>query len=600
MAYTINKFDRSFLASVEDGTIDRTTDLQFVGKNFAGYGEIQNENFLFLLENFAGGNPTPKPLRGQLWYDTANRKIKVYDSAIWKTLGVTQVSTSAPNGLREGDSWWDSTNKQLYTFNGTEYELIGPEKAGENTTRMVSATVKDTIDNDRPIVQAIINDKTQFVISEFEFTLSSETPIEGFSTIKKGITLVDTTSSDGVTNPPNTWFWGTASNSELVDGLTSSQFLRSDQNTSLTGEFFFSNSNTGVNWFDGDIAIKGNNNLEFTTRSDDNVVFTAGSTETLKINPNTGSLGLTYLGNTVWHEGNQGSGSGLNADLLDGFDHTDFLKVNAKAVDSELLDGLDSTAFLQRSGGIMTGDIQFVDDAEGISWTRNTDGASIRFYNVDDSDNNSRLEFQTTDNGNEFFLWTIKLSGSTDSTEIMKLDPSNVTNGLTYRGNTVWHAGNDGPGSGLNADTLDGLNSTDFLEVDGKAVAAFQADTAANANNANTVGGVNQNAFFRKTGGSVSGFITLHANPTHAFHAATKTYVDTLVAQSDPFWAGATTFANVAATYRHFPINTRVSFWEERVYHRPANSNGGSVTISDRYRRTIKKVGANSWINIGG
>ena len=48
MAYTINKFDGTLLSTVDDGTIDQTTSLRFVGKNYAGYGEIQNENFLHL------------------------------------------------------------------------------------------------------------------------------------------------------------------------------------------------------------------------------------------------------------------------------------------------------------------------------------------------------------------------------------------------------------------------------------------------------------------------------------------------------------------------------------------------------------------------
>ena len=51
MAYVINRYNTVQLSVVEDGTIDQTTDLKLVGKNYAGYGEIQNENFVFLLEN---------------------------------------------------------------------------------------------------------------------------------------------------------------------------------------------------------------------------------------------------------------------------------------------------------------------------------------------------------------------------------------------------------------------------------------------------------------------------------------------------------------------------------------------------------------------
>ena len=65
MAYTIFNTRNNELAVVEDGTIDNTTDLKLIGKNYAGYGEIQNENFVYLLENFAGANQPPRPIEGQ-------------------------------------------------------------------------------------------------------------------------------------------------------------------------------------------------------------------------------------------------------------------------------------------------------------------------------------------------------------------------------------------------------------------------------------------------------------------------------------------------------------------------------------------------------
>jgi hypothetical protein len=53
MPYIINNTNGTIVATVQDASLDRTTDLIFVGRNYAGYGEIQNENFLKLLENFA-------------------------------------------------------------------------------------------------------------------------------------------------------------------------------------------------------------------------------------------------------------------------------------------------------------------------------------------------------------------------------------------------------------------------------------------------------------------------------------------------------------------------------------------------------------------
>lgn len=87
MAYTIDKYNRTVLTVVEDGTLDQTTDIKLVGKNYAGYGEIQNENFVFLLENFSGSTSPPKAISGQIWFDSGQSKLKFYDGSKWRTTG---------------------------------------------------------------------------------------------------------------------------------------------------------------------------------------------------------------------------------------------------------------------------------------------------------------------------------------------------------------------------------------------------------------------------------------------------------------------------------------------------------------------------------
>ena len=72
MPYIINKTNGQQLAIVQDASVDQTTDLIFVGRNYAGYGEIQNENVLKLLENFSNSTPPASPILGQLWYNTSN------------------------------------------------------------------------------------------------------------------------------------------------------------------------------------------------------------------------------------------------------------------------------------------------------------------------------------------------------------------------------------------------------------------------------------------------------------------------------------------------------------------------------------------------
>ena len=86
MAYTINKTDGTVLATVADGTLDTTTNLNLIGKNYAGYGEILNENSVKLLENFASSSSPTKPLTGQLYYDTTLAQIKVYNGTAFKAV----------------------------------------------------------------------------------------------------------------------------------------------------------------------------------------------------------------------------------------------------------------------------------------------------------------------------------------------------------------------------------------------------------------------------------------------------------------------------------------------------------------------------------
>ena len=62
MPYSINRYNNTLLTVVEDGTIDSTLDIKLIGKNYAGYGEVQNENFVNLLENFSGTTEPPRPI----------------------------------------------------------------------------------------------------------------------------------------------------------------------------------------------------------------------------------------------------------------------------------------------------------------------------------------------------------------------------------------------------------------------------------------------------------------------------------------------------------------------------------------------------------
>ena len=96
MAYTIVKSDGSVLTTIADGTINTTsTSIGLPGRNYAGYGQTLDTNFVHCLENFASTTPPSNPIRGQLWYDINASTLKVCptdgetNASAWSTLSTT-------------------------------------------------------------------------------------------------------------------------------------------------------------------------------------------------------------------------------------------------------------------------------------------------------------------------------------------------------------------------------------------------------------------------------------------------------------------------------------------------------------------------------
>ena len=257
MAYTIDTYSNGRSWRIEDGTIDQTTDLKLVGKNYAGYGEIQNENFVFLLENFAGQSEPPRKIQGQLWFDTGNSKLKFYDGTQWRTTGGAEVSASVPTGLKVGDLWWDSDNEQLYTYNGGDFVLIGPQSAGSGQTQIVSRSVRDTGGTSRGIITAVVNDEVIFTVSSQNFTIDTadvDSNIPGFDSIRQGITLKNTLGTSGGVSSGDWRITGTATNAEKLGGEPASAYVK---NTSANFAGLARFSDTGLQvGDDGDLKLK--------------------------------------------------------------------------------------------------------------------------------------------------------------------------------------------------------------------------------------------------------------------------------------------------------------------------------------------------------
>ena len=276
MAYQVDRFNGTFLVSVDDGTIDTTTDLRFLGKNYAGYGEVQNENFLHLLENFSNTSAPPKAITGQIWYDSGNKKLKFYDGTRFRTASGAEVGPTAPSGLQAGDFWFDTSAEQLYAWNGAEFVLIGPETAPDlGASAIIAQVVKDSIGNNHTIVKINSGGDTMLVVSKDAFTLNSViNPITGFDIIKKGINLVNTNGVTGVTSTDH-YYWGTASNAARLGGYPASDYIR-------IGEIAFEQE---VSFSDSGFVLGDQNDIRFRVENGDEPVIEnrLGNTITMRI-----------------------------------------------------------------------------------------------------------------------------------------------------------------------------------------------------------------------------------------------------------------------------------------------------------------------------
>lgn len=246
MAYKLNKTDGSLLVDLIDGTIDtNSTSLTLVGRNYTGYGEAFNENFIKLLENFSNANSPNNPIKGQLWWDTTEARLKVYEGSVFKAVGGPFVQKNQPT-MVAGDLWIDNVNNQLYFYDGTDLVLAGPiYKASQGETGFRIESILDTQDRSRTLASLYlgngINGTTSraAVISNVEFTPAVGYTIAGITgNIKKGINIID---------KDNFLFEGTADAAKALikaDGtkVGADNFVSATTDNTVTGSLTVSNS----------------------------------------------------------------------------------------------------------------------------------------------------------------------------------------------------------------------------------------------------------------------------------------------------------------------------------------------------------------------
>ena len=251
MAYSINFTNNAEKDPIviEDGTINQTTSIKFPGRGATGYGAVIAEDLLHLLENFANPTEPSNAVEGQLWFDSLNDQLLVYDGTTWIPAGGLKRSDAQPDPTiaNRGDLWVDIESQQLYLFSGSTWVLVGPQFSQGLTTGAQPSTIVGQDNLEYTVIEIQVNANIVAIVAFDTFTPKSTVP--GFTTIKPGINLANRdTDGDGINNVK---FYGIAERAEnlIVNDLPipAANFLRGDVESTTTFPLNIQN-NTGLSY----------------------------------------------------------------------------------------------------------------------------------------------------------------------------------------------------------------------------------------------------------------------------------------------------------------------------------------------------------------
>jgi len=228
MAYQINKTDGTIVATVADGQIDdRSTDITLIGKNYSGFGEIFNENLIKILENFADTTQPDHPLRGQIWFDSSESKLKVYNGVSFVPVSSATISSTQPSTLATGDLWYDDVGEQLFFFDGSSAILLAPAySSSQSLSGLRVDTILDTLNQTRVITSLYNNGILLGIFAKDSFT--PKIAITGYTgSIAPGF---------NVGTLANFKIRATCTNSDSLGGAPATTYVRTDTTNAINGQ----------------------------------------------------------------------------------------------------------------------------------------------------------------------------------------------------------------------------------------------------------------------------------------------------------------------------------------------------------------------------
>jgi hypothetical protein len=188
MPYNLTLTNGTALLTLPDGTEDSTTtSLALIGRNFTGFGSFINENFIKLLEHFSSATAPTNPLVGQIWWDSTNRHLNVWQGTNWKVISSSMTGSTAPPNPVVGDFWWNTSISSFSVYNGSQWVNIGPATPpGTALTGILGNVVADN-STVHTVGNIIVNNKLVGIASSDNTAFN---PIgSSFTTIYPGLNL---------------------------------------------------------------------------------------------------------------------------------------------------------------------------------------------------------------------------------------------------------------------------------------------------------------------------------------------------------------------------------------------------------------------------
>jgi hypothetical protein len=167
-----------------------------------------------------------------------------------------------------------------------------------------------------------------------------------------------------------------------------------------------SNIAEGTNLYFTQARVSANTDVAANTAARHAAV-TLGTANGLSLNTQQLSLGLASAGVTGALSGTDWTTFNNKQAALNG---TGFVKISGTTISYDnstyLTTAAAASTYLALAGGTMTGNINWTANDVGLTWSRNTDGAAIKFISVGDGTGESYLQIGTSDNGNEAIVFT--------------------------------------------------------------------------------------------------------------------------------------------------------------------------------------------------